>query len=229
MGFGGDGGQQMYDPMQPQGMGGGGMGMGQGMDAMGRKTPNVAPILRQHPQAGQMPHTVKERLAVLYEEYHVELDQGAWEILLQLSETAALAALEEVYSAMTSERGVRNVCAYFTGIARKYLDPDHAPPSRGPTGGDGRGSSGIYGEGVPADDLFSTLSPRIRQHLEQFIGQGVFNRSRFDFRAIDTLRKLRDEDAVAALEELARNDISKLRNFSAYFMGICNKFLRGPR
>lgn len=62
-----------------------------------------------------LPVSVKERLAVLYEEFGVELDQGAWEILLQLSEAAALGALEEVYSAMSGDRGVRNVCAYFTG------------------------------------------------------------------------------------------------------------------
>ena len=36
--------------------------------------------------------------------------------------------LSLVRVAFNSERGVRNVCAYFTGIARKYLDPDHAPP-----------------------------------------------------------------------------------------------------
>jgi hypothetical protein len=125
--------------------------------------------------------------------YRVELDQGALEVLLHLSENgavlsvvccdvvccllrfcclspvrplvslcfvwfaivaAALGALEEVYAALSSDRGVRNVCAYFTGIARKYLDPTHAPPQGGP--------SQIYGEGVPAaDDAFASLQPRV--------------------------------------------------------------------
>jgi len=192
------------------------------MDPMGRKQPNVNAVMAQHPRASQMPMSVLERLGVLYEEYHVELDQGAWEILLQLSETAALGALEEVYAALSSDRGVRNVCAYFTGIARKYLDPAHAPPQGG--------TSQIYGEGVAAgDDAFTSLPPRVRQALESYISQGTFERHKFDFRAVDTLRKLNEDDGCSALEELARNDVTKLRNFSAYFMGICNKFLRGAR
>lgn len=193
---------------------------GMGQDPLGRKQPNLQMVYSQHPQAGQMPMSVLERLGVLGDEYRVELDQGAWEVLLQLSENAALGALEEVYAALSSDRGVRNVCAYFTGIARKYLDPTHAPPQGGP--------SQIYGEGVPAaDDAFASLQPRVVSELERFIAQGTFDRSKFDFRAVDTLRKLNEEDGCSALDELARNDISKLRNFSAYFMGICNKFLRG--
>ena len=30
------------------------------------------------------------------------------------------------------------------------------------------------------------------------------------------------------IEEIEQTDLSRIRNFAAYFMGICNKFLRGP-
>ena len=74
--FGGRGGEELYNPMQP-GLGQAlGLGLGGGgQETVGRKTPNLVAILRQHPQAGQMPMSVKERLAVLYDEYTVELDQ----------------------------------------------------------------------------------------------------------------------------------------------------------
>ena len=45
----------------------------------------------------------------------------AWDILTQLNEVSAMAAIEEVHGAMRGDKPVRNPSAYFTGIARKHL------------------------------------------------------------------------------------------------------------
>lgn len=43
------------------------------------------------------------------------------------------------------------------------MDPSHAPLIGG--------GSQIYGEGMPADDAFSTLAHRVQQELERYIMQ----------------------------------------------------------
>jgi hypothetical protein len=49
-----------------------------------------------------------------------QFDSKAQELLAQLPEELGLKALSQVEGAMLKE-GIRNVAAYFTGIARKYL------------------------------------------------------------------------------------------------------------
>jgi hypothetical protein len=173
----------------------------------------AAPVMAPAPI--QLAPAVTQRLNEFFAATGAIFDGGAWEMLRQLPEAAALTALEQVHGALVGDKGVRNPSAYFTGIARKHL---------GMGGGAG---GGAYGDGVPADAALSSLPPRLRDMLEAHMRSGVFSRDKIDFRVVDTLRRLSEDQAIAALEEMARTDLSRLRNFSAYLMGICNKHLKG--
>jgi hypothetical protein len=163
----------------------------------------------------QLAPAVTQRLNEFFAATGAIFDGGAWEMLRQLPEAAALTALEQVHGALVGDKGVRNPSAYFTGIARKHL------------GLGGAAGAGAYGDGVPADAALASLPPRLRELLESQMACGVLSRDKIDFRVVDTLRRLSEEQAIAALEEMARTDLSRLRNPSAYLMGICNKHLKG--
>lgn len=91
-------------------------------------------------------------------------------------------------------------------------------------GGGGYGSGATGGPSAPAsEEAFNQLSPAILAHLEYYVQQGAFQKEKFDDRALSALRRLSDEQAAAVLDEIGRTDTSRLRNFSAYLMGICRK------
>ncbi len=161
-----------------------------------------------------LPASVTTRLNAFFAATGAVFDAGAWTMLQQLPEASALAALEQVHGAMVGDKGVRNPSAYFTGIARKHL-------------GLGGGAGATYGDGVPADGALAALAPGLRDLLESHMRSGTLPREKIDFRVVDTLARLSEEQAIAAIEEMARTDLGRLRNFSAYLMGICNKHLKG--
>ena len=70
---------------------------------------------------GVITQPVAMRLEQFFADTGASLDSGAWDIMLQLNEMAAMAAIEEVHGACRGDRAVRNPSAYFTGIARKHL------------------------------------------------------------------------------------------------------------
>lgn len=204
--FGGGLGMQQQPMLDPQQFGGGlGMqqqqppGMMQGGGLTMQQTLN-------HPKAAMLTPAVAERLHAFLVEANSRFDDGAWDSMMQLTESQALAAIDELKGAYNSPHGVRNVSAYFTGIVRKTL----ANPA------------GSYG-GLSTD----TLNPMVRVKLEECFNMGLFDRTKFDHRAINALQRLADHEAVAAIDEMARSDMSRVRSFQAYFIGICQKYARG--
>mmetsp|Transcript_20441 Transcript_20441/g.24542 ORF Transcript_20441/g.24542 Transcript_20441/m.24542 type:complete len:554 (-) Transcript_20441:1898-3559(-) len=219
------GGPDMY---QQQPAGSMAMGMGAPIPSLMHLPPRLQQaaqeVIGQHEEAGQLLKSypgIVEMLAELRANYGVVLDDKAWEVLLQLSENSGKGVLEEVRQALQSDTGVRNVSAYFTGIARKYMDAQAGTRDM-PRRPDGRGGPGRI---PPADDdLFNSLDGPVLQVLDSHMQKGLYERHWFDSRAVDALRRLRPEEAIELLEELANTDLNRIRNFAAYFMGMCKKY-----
>eukprot|EP00963_Diacronema_lutheri_P011091 scaffold1318_cov362-Pavlova_lutheri.AAC.5 len=176
-------------------------------------------------------------------------DEKVWKIMVQMAPENAAMVIEEVANAIRNDPSrIRNPSAYFTGAAKKFM-ASQAPAAGaygqggygtgydayGSYGGYGGGGYGGYAQGgygggasggpsAPAsEEAFNQLSPAILAHLEYYVQQGAFQKEKFDDRALSALRRLGDEQAAAVLDEIGRTDTSRLRNFSAYLMGICRK------
>jgi hypothetical protein len=212
------------------------------------------------------------RLEQFFGDTGASFDRGAWEIMLQLNEMSAMAAIEEVHGACRSDKPVRNPSAYFTGIARKHLAGISAPSGggggfQGGGGGPGNGGSGGYqgggggggfqgggggggsggggfqgggfqggggggggrGGGAVDDSVLQQLPPQVYQRIADAVNRGKFDRSALDQRAMNTMMQLDEATACTVIDEIEGTDSSRIRNFAAYFMGICNKFLNKPQ
>ena len=125
------------------GTGGAGGGPAGGFVAGGAGAPQEAlwEIQRRF-QMGVITQPVAMRLEQFFQDTGANFDGGAWEMMLQLSEMSAMAAIDERCTPAARDRGVRNPSAYFTGIARKHLA---AMQSGQPYAGPG------YGCGAPPD------------------------------------------------------------------------------
>lgn len=234
----------------PQGGGGGFQGGGMS----GPPPPEAFYEIQRHYQMGVITQPVAMRLEQFFNDTGASLDRGAWEIMLQLNEMSAMAAIEEVHGACRSDKPVRNPSAYFTGIARKHLAGMVGPPGGGFHGhGGGGGPGGFHGGGGPpggypgvgggggggfggggrgggpVDDsvLQQQLPPQVFQRIAGAVNRGKFDRSALDQRALTTLLQLDEVTACVVIDEIEQTDLSRIRNFAAYFMGICNKFLKG--
>lgn len=250
--------------------GGGGFQSGGYQSGAGRQAPPDAFFeIQRRFQMGVITQPVALRLEQFYQDTGASLDSQAWEMMLQLNEMSAMAAIDEVHSACRGDRPVRNPSAYFTGVARKhraameqgqpFAPPPHqsggfggyggghggygGPPQYG--GGGGGGYGGGYGGGGPpaygggggggsrgggpVDDgvLQQQLPPSLYQRISNASQAGKFVKEALDQRALDTLLKLDEPTAMMVVDEIESTDLGRIRNFAGYFMGICNKFLRG--
>lgn len=164
-----------------------------------------------------------------------QFDDRAMDILVDLAEPDAVRALSE-FAAMEPGR-VRNPSAFWMGLARKYkghsrapggrMGPDSAGPGPSPSPGAGAsygsgfdGSSG-YGRSASTGGGFSALD----QRLEELASSGALPRNVLDERALEALRRLPENDGLAVLAELP--EPARVRNMSAYVMGLCKKFASG--
>lgn len=161
-----------------------------------------------------------------------QFDDRAMDILVDLQEQDAVRALSE-FAAMEPGR-VRNPSAFWMGLARKYKGHSRAPggrmgPDSGGSGGYGSSSfdGGVdpYGRrnsgGSGGGGGYSTLD----QRLDELSASGQLPRSVLDDRALDALRRLPEQDALGVLAELP--EPARVRNMSAYVMGLCKKFAMG--
>lgn len=73
-----------------------------------------------------------------------------------------------------------------------------------------------------------SMDPTVRDRLYSMINQGILTETSLDARAIAALQNMRSEHAVAALDELAASEPSRIHNISAYFMGLAKKFSGHP-
>ena len=228
----------------PAAGGGGGYGQQgggfQGGGMSGPAPPEAFFEIQRHYQMGVITQPVAMRLEQFFMDTGASLDKGAWEIMLQLNEMSAMAAIEEVHGACRSDRPVRNPSAYFTGIARKHLaGTAHMPPPGGGyggyPGGGGYGGGGGFGGGgggrggPPVDDaqLQQQLPPVVFQRVCDAVNRGRFDRNALDQRAVQTFAQLDEASACSVIDEIEQTDLGRIRNFAGYFMGICNKHLRG--
>lgn len=154
-----------------------------------------------------------------------QFDDRAMDILVDLAEPDAVRALSE-FAAMEPGR-VRNPSAFWMGLARKYKGHSRAPGGRmGPDSvpsnyGSGFDPSDGYGRSTSAQGGFSALD----QRLDELANNGTLLRNVLDDRALEALRRLPEQDGLAVLAELP--EPARVRNPSAYVMGLCKKFANG--
>ena len=55
---------------------------------------------------------------------------------------------------------------------------------------------------------------------------GKFHKHAID-EALNTMLQLDEATAMLVIDEIETPDLGRIRNFAGFFMGICNKFLRG--
>lgn len=164
-----------------------------------------------------------------------QFDDRAMDILVDLAEPDAVRALSE-FAAMEPGR-VRNPSAFWMGLAKKYKGHSRAPGGRmgldsAPAGGYSSFDSsmdyrrigtpaggGVVGGGGGAE--YSALD----QRLDELAASGSLPRGVLDDRALEALRRLPEHDALAVLAELPAT--ARVRNMSAYVMGLCKKFATG--
>lgn len=164
-----------------------------------------------------------------------DVDARAIEALGRLREADALAALDELAAAEPSR--VRNPSAYVMGLARKYAAASAAayPNADGPDGGGAGGGMANHGGGAGAGPagggpsiagggLWNTMDARVREKYESLVASGVLPSVAFDSRAVAALAGLSPADGIASLDELAASDPTRVRNLSAYYMGVARKF-----
>lgn len=159
-----------------------------------------------------------------------QFDDRAMDILVDLQEPDAVRALSE-FAAMEPGR-VRNPSAFWMGLARKYKG--HSRMSGPRVSYDGNPASSNYGpyeSGVGYDNRrpnsagSAAFSSALERRLDELSASGHLPRSALDDRALEALRRLPEQDALGVLGELP--DPSRVRNMSAYVMGLCKKFASG--
>ncbi len=145
-----------------------------------------------------------------------QFDDRAMDILVDLHEPDAVRALSE-FAAMEPGR-VRNPSAFWMGLARKYKGQARRDPviGGGYVGNDGYGTYRSLGSGGYG---------AVDQRVQELISMGALPPNPFDDRALDALRRLPEQDALSVLAELP--EPSRVRNMSAYVMGLCKKFASG--
>lgn len=171
-----------------------------------------------------------------------QFDDRAMDILVDLQEPDAVRALSE-FAAMEPGR-VRNPSAFWMGLARKYKGHSCAPGGRMgpaydtmPSGSRGSGYGGFEtavgydvrrvgnagGCNVGAGGGGS--ASLLDQRLDELSSSGHLPRSALDDRAVEALRRLPEQEALGVLAELP--EPARVRNMSAYVMGLCKKFASG--
>jgi hypothetical protein len=74
-----------------------------------------------------------------------------------------------------------------------------------------------------------TLTPPVQDRLDKLVVDGFCTQEEMNDKVKSKIRMLSEKDALFAIEELAGVDRGQIRNFSSYFMGILNRYMRGER
>ncbi|GMH34107.1 hypothetical protein BSKO_01941 [Bryopsis sp. KO-2023] len=75
----------------------------------------------------------------------------------------------------------------------------------------------------PRIDSFEALDPEVRVKLRSMFDKGVIKEDELDNSVLIRLRDFPAEDAVECLEQFCKCDISKVRNKSAYIIGVIRR------
>jgi len=156
-----------------------------------------------------------------------DLDARALDALNRLKEEDGLSVLDGV--AQLDAGRVRNMSALVTGLCKKQQSLSGngfmGPPQR--PFGIARAPPMAEAEDIEVSR--ASLDSRVREKFEGLIRSGELPENAFDARAMAAMAQMDPEDALDSLSELAASEPSRVRNISAYFMGLARKFSRGER
>lgn len=124
-------------------------------------------------------------------------------------------ALTEFDDAVQVKGGqIRNRGGYLYGVIKRYLSVQERAGTQG-------------AGGAPMGD---SLTPVVQTRLNKLVSDGFCSQEEVNDKVKSKIRMLTEKDALFAIEELATvPDPSQIRNFSSYFMGILNRYMRGEK
>ena len=106
---------------------------------------------------------------------------------------------------------------------RRYKSPPAASaPAPAPAAGYPPAQAPSSGAGMQLRNG-QTLSPVVSDALQRLYATGVVSQQQIDDRMLEHLASMQEHGAAAAVDELARSDLSGIRNVSAYFKTICRR------
>jgi len=131
-------------------------------------------------------------------------------LLKQLSPAQQQAALLEFEEAMRNKGNrVRNSQAYLVGVIKRYITVTRKE------------------KGVGAPIMGHTLTHVVQVTLQKLVDSGFCNQQDLGDGVLAKMKMLPERDAILAIEEIAGVNRNNIRNFSSYFMGILNRYMRG--
>lgn len=207
--------------------------------------------MAHHPGSAEvLPPNVQMRLDHLVSTgfcYPTDIDDRCRKFLREVPEHVALQAIDEF---MAAERhNIRKVSAYFMGVIRKHAENYRSgAPSSGSSYPPG-GPAGAYDVGAKrmrdynsesqwANKLSKPAGAGLMERLagapqlvqagvQNLLTKGIASEWDFDTRVSNTLLQLTEAQATEAIEEFASCDMSRIRNKSAYLMGLLKRYKSG--
>ena len=111
---------------------------------------------------------------------------------------------------------IRNHGAYLYGVVKRYVNvQERASKLSG---------SGASIQGLP---MGREITPPVHQRLQKLVHDGFCNNDEMNDKVKSKIKMLSEKDALHAIEELSSVSRGSIRNFSSYFMGILNRYMRG--
>ncbi|CBN78989.1 conserved unknown protein [Ectocarpus siliculosus] len=176
-----------------------------------------------------------------------EIDDRCRKFLREVPEHIALQAIEEFMS--TERKNIRKVSAYLMGVIRKHADNYRGFVAVGTSGGPPAGLPSPYEAGLkrireyndfwakqqqPRPQGGSALLERIagapakvQAGITDLIEKGIAMEWDIDVRVTNAFLGLTEEQGVEAIEEFASCDMTRIRNKSAYLMGLLKRYKSG--
>jgi hypothetical protein len=114
---------------------------------------------------------------------------------------------------------IRNHGAYLFGVIKRYVNVQE------------RTSKAISLNGGATNltvlPMGLELTPPVHQRLQKLVNDGFCTSDEMNDKVKSKIRMLNEKDALHAIEELSSVQRKSIRNFSSYFMGILNRYMRG--
>lgn len=132
-------------------------------------------------------------------------------LLNELSPSQVQAALNEFDEAMRNKGNkVRNSQAYLVGVIKRYLHVNRKERSAA---------------GAPI--MGNDVTPVVKVTLQKIVDSNFCSQADISNNVLSKLKMLSEHDALLAINEIASVPRATIRNFSSYFMGILNRYMRG--
>jgi len=136
--------------------------------------------------------------------------EHALTLLKQLPSSQQQASLLEFHEAMKNKGNrVRNAQAYLVGVIKRYITVTRKE----------RCSS--------APVMGKSLTPVVKVSLQKMVDSGFCTQKDLGDKVVSKMKLLSERDVILAIEEIFSVQRDKIRNFTSYFIGILNRYLRG--